>query len=205
MSPRRSHVGPGNHGVPSTTRPVEAAARLSPVSVTAAATALVAGIITGGVSYLQRSRAPVHNTPGTAAWWAHIALTAAAVWIIAACGHRRRHGPVSVPLLLTPLGISAAHRLGLTSRTAPVRALAVAPLIALLVYNAWRAAEQVLGGFDPHFTVDAWGGPTYLGAMYCHYLDLGLISATAALLIDRILLGHRTRQATSTTRTTVPA
>ena len=51
-----------------------------------------------------------------------------------------------------------------------------------------------------HFTANAWGGPTYLGAMYCHYLDLGLISAAAALLIDRLLAPHPL-QNTSTTRT----
>ncbi len=195
MSPRRSRAVPGNHGDLSTPRPAEAAARLSPASVTVAAVAVVAGFITGGVSYLHRSPAPVHNTAGTAAWGAHFALTAAAaVWIVAACRFRRRHGRVGVPLLLTPLGAGAAHRLGLTSRTSPGRTLAVAPLIALLVYNAWRVGEQVIGGVDPHFTADAWGGPTYLGAMYCHYLDVGLISAAAALLINRILLKPGTRQ-----------
>jgi len=193
MSQRESRAVPDNDGDLGTTRPGEAAARLSPASVTVAAAAVL-GIITSGVSYIHRPTAPVHHSAGTAAWWAHIALTAvAAVWIVAACRLRRRHGRVSVPLLLTPLGHSAARRLGLTSRTTPVRTLAVAPLIALLVYNAWRAGEQVIGGLDPHFTVDAWGGPTYLGAIYCHYLDVGLISAATALLIDRILLGHRTR------------
>jgi hypothetical protein len=37
-------------------------------------------------------------------------------------------------------------------------------------------------------TVGAWGGPTYLGAMACHYLDCFLLVAAAAWALDRILL-----------------
>jgi hypothetical protein len=45
----------------------------------------------------------------------------------------------------------------------------------------------VTGGLDPNFTVNAWGGPSYAGAMACHYLDLFLLAAGAAWLMDRIL------------------
>ena len=51
-----------------------------------------------------------------------------------------------------------------------------------------RAGARVLGGLDPNFTVNAWGGPTYLGAMTCHYLDCALICAASAWLASRILL-----------------
>ena len=44
------------------------------------------------------------------------------------------------------------------------------------------------GGLDPNFTVNAWGGPSYLGAMTCHYLDLVLMIAVAAWLLSKILL-----------------
>lgn len=40
---------------------------------------------------------------------------------------------------------------------------------------------------DPNFTVNAWGGPSYAGAMACHYLDLFLLAAGAAWLVDCIL------------------
>ena len=43
------------------------------------------------------------------------------------------------------------------------------------------------GGLDPNFTVNAWGGPSYAGALACHYLDLFLLAAGAAWLMDRIL------------------
>jgi hypothetical protein len=38
-----------------------------------------------------------------------------------------------------------------------------------------------------NFTVNARGGPSYAGALACHYLDLFLVAAGPAWLIDRIL------------------
>ena len=67
-------------------------------------------------------------------------------------------------------------------------AVAALPPLALIGYGFWRVGEQVTGGLDPNFTVNAWGGPTYLGAMACHYLDGGLIIAACAWLLDWILL-----------------
>ena len=52
---------------------------------------------------------------------------------------------------------------------------------------ASRIGEQVTGGLDPNFTVNAWGGPTYLGAMACHYLDAALMIAVSAWLLNMIL------------------
>jgi hypothetical protein len=37
-------------------------------------------------------------------------------------------------------------------------------------------------------TVNAWGGPSYLGAMACHYLDCFLMVAAATWVLNRILL-----------------
>ena len=65
---------------------------------------------------------------------------------------------------------------------------AALPPLAVIGYSFWRVGEQVTGGLDPNFTVNAWGGPTYLGAMACHYLDAALIIAVSAWLLDKILL-----------------
>ena len=52
-------------------------------------------------------------------------------------------------------------------------------------------------GLDPNFTVNAWGGPTYLGAMASHYLDLLVLMGAAAWMLHLILLPDpRTRQQT---------
>ncbi len=68
------------------------------------------------------------------------------------------------------------------------RTAAALPLLMVIAYSFWRIGEQLTGGLDPNFTVNAWGGPTYLGAMACHYLDGALIIAVSAWLLDKILL-----------------
>lgn len=51
----------------------------------------------------------------------------------------------------------------------------------------WRTGEQITGGLDPNVTVNAWGSPTCLGAMACHYLDGGLIVVACAWPMNWIL------------------
>jgi hypothetical protein len=50
---------------------------------------------------------------------------------------------------------------------------------------AWRRPG---GRLDPNQIVNAWGGPTYIGAMAAHYLDAGLVIAAAACVLNWILL-----------------
>lgn len=69
----------------------------------------------------------------------------------------------------------------------------------MLLYTPWRIGEQILAGLDPNFTVNAWGGPTYLGAMACHYLD-GILMAAAAASVLQLLLPRES----STDRAAVP-
>ena len=68
------------------------------------------------------------------------------------------------------------------------RAVATLPFTGLLIYCAWRIGEQITAGLDPNWTVNAWGGPSYFGAMACHYLDGLVLMGAAAWLLDRILL-----------------
>jgi len=97
------------------------------------------------------------------------------------------------PWLLSPLGKPAARRLARTIRTvrggpaASGRAVPSLALAGLFLYGFYRAGEQVTAGLDPNFTVNAWGGPTYLGAMACHYLDLLVLMGAAAWLLHLIL------------------
>jgi hypothetical protein len=73
------------------------------------------------------------------------------------------------------------------ARQASWRIAAAIPLLAVIGYCCWRVGEQVTAGLDPNFTANAWGGPTYLGAMACHYLDAALIIAASSWLLDKIL------------------
>jgi len=156
-----------------------------------AASAFCAGVVAGLISYLDRSPVREKFVPGSSAWWQHLGVAIAAIALLALgqWRHRRRFGPRSGrPWLLAPLGRAAARRFARTVSGAPGRVLLALPPAVLFVYGFWRAGKQVIGGLDPNFTVNAWGGPTYLGAMACHYLDCFALMGLAAWLLGQILL-----------------
>jgi hypothetical protein len=156
-----------------------------------AAAAFAAGVVAGLMRYLDRSPVRATFVPGSSAWWQHAGVAVVAIALLAAAQwrHRRRCGPRSGRLwLLAPLGKAAARRVARTVSGAPGRVLLALLPALLFSYGFWRAGEQVIGGLDPNFTVNAWGGPTYLGAMACHYLDGLALMGLAAWLIDKILL-----------------
>lgn len=169
---------------------IPAARHLSPFLSFSAAGLIGLGILTGLIAYLNRSPAREAHIPGTAAWPQHLILAAiaCALYAIARWRRARRPGRDGRLLLLTPLGRPAASRLRATMRPMTWRTAAALPPLALIAYGFWRTGEQITAGLDPNFTVNAWGGPTYLGAMACHYLDGGLIMAASALLLNWTLL-----------------
>jgi hypothetical protein len=167
-----------------------------PLTVLVAAL-FAAGVISGWFQYLDRSPVLGKHAPGTSAWWQHVAVAvlAGVLFGYARWRHLRRFGRGSGRLwLLAPLGKPAARRAArmvpgaLRGRRGFARALVALPPAGLFCYGFWRAGLQVTGGLDPNSTVNAWGGPTYLGAMACHYLDACVLMAAAAWLLDRILL-----------------
>lgn len=165
--------------------------QLSPWLSLCAAALAVAGIATGLVQYLHRSPVTEVHVPGTSAWGQQlvVAVVALVLYGVARWRHVRRFGRRSGRLLLlAPLGASAAARLTATMRQLSWRSAAALPPLALIGYSCWRVGEQVTGGLDPNFTVNAWGGPTYLGAMACHYLDISLGIGICAWLLHMILL-----------------
>jgi hypothetical protein len=165
--------------------------QISPPLTILAVAVFAGGVVSGLLTYLDRSPVRVKFVPGTSAWWQHLGV-AVAVSVLLAAGqwrHRRRFGPRSGRLwLLAPLGRAAARRVTGTASRAPGRALLALPPAVLFTYGFWRAGAQVIGGLDPNFTINAWGGPSYLGAMACHYLDGLALMGLAAWLIDKILL-----------------
>jgi len=165
--------------------------QISPRLAAAAVGLAALGIATGLIRYLERSPVREAHVPGTSAWVPQLiaAAVACALYGVARWRHERRFGRGSGRLLLlAPLSRSAAARLGATMRQLSWRSTAALPPLVAIAYSCWRAGEQVTGGLDPNFTVNAWGGPSYLGAMACHYLDIALIVGVSAWLLDLILL-----------------
>jgi len=154
----------------------------------------MAGVISGGVRYVNRSAIREPHSEGTAAWGIHLALAAITVVLLVAIRLRRRRRDDRGLLLLAPVGAQAGRRLHHTLCSSPVRTVVAAPAIGLLLYTEYRAGLQVLGGLDPNFTVNAWGGASYAGAMICHYLDLALMAAASGWQLHRILVPASPRQ-----------
>jgi hypothetical protein len=73
------------------------------------------------------------------------------------------------------------------SPTRIVRALLAVGLSILLMFNFVRAGMQIIGGLDPNFTVNAWGGPSYSGALLAHYLDGAYLFYVEALLLNLVI------------------
>jgi hypothetical protein len=170
-----------------------------PLSALAAALFAV-GVLLGWVAYLHRSPIVAAHVPGTSAWWQHGIVAAAGCVLLglARWRHVRKHGRGSGRLwLLAPLGQPAARRVARTVSAARGRALLMLGPAAVFGYCFYRAGRQITEALDPNNTVNAWGGPTYLGAMVCHYLDCSVAALVAALLLDRILLPDHSERRTA--------
>lgn len=153
---------------------------LSRPAVIAAAISTVAGLAGGVVTYLNRSEQLEPQVPGTEAWLAHlVVLAVVTVWLAVAC----RRSPLGWRVIFAPLGRPIAARIGATFGSgfgllSLLRSLAVAFFVLMEVFTAWRIGLQVFAGLDANFVRNAWGGPSYLGAMFCHYIDGALLYAT---------------------------
>lgn len=162
--------------------------QLSRPAVVTATVSVIAGLASGVARYLHRSDTLEPQIAGTEAWLPHLGVLAVVtVWFAVAS----RRSPLGWKVIFVPLGRPMAARIGATFRSgagvlALLRCLAVAFLVLLEVYMAWRIGLQVFAGLDPNFTRNAWGGPSYLGAMFCHYLDGALLYPICHVLLRRV-------------------
>jgi hypothetical protein len=174
--------------------------QLSEVSLIVLGVACFVGVAAGAVSYSNRSHVRKIHATGTNAIPVQLSLALVVVgFVVAAQLHRPRSGmPSARSLWLTSLSKNALTRVGDTIRFARgltlrnfVTILPAVFLLAVMVYCPFRMGQQVIGGLDPNSTVNAWGGPTYLGALLAHWLDSIVIFYGAALALDRLLVRKR--------------
>jgi hypothetical protein len=154
------------------------------------------GVVGGVVAYLQRSSVVEPHVAGSNAIAFHVAvaLIAASVAVVLPRVDTVRRVPY--PIWVAPFSRSALDRFRrtVTLRSGPspgrvVRALLAGLLTIALLSNFVRAGVQVVEGLDPNFTVNAWGGPSYLGAMLAHYLDGLVLFYLEALILNMVVLG----------------
>ncbi|MGX6607899.1 hypothetical protein ACWKSP_38105 [Micromonosporaceae bacterium Da 78-11] len=161
---------------------------LSRPAVVTATVSAIAGLATGVAVYLHRADQSEPHVAGTEAWLPHlVVLAVVATWFAVAS----RRSPSGWKVIFAPVGRPITARIRATFRSGfhpliLLRCLAVAFLVLLEVYMAWRIGEQVFAGLDPNFTSNAWGGPSYLGAMFCHYLDGALLYPICHLLLRSV-------------------
>jgi hypothetical protein len=158
---------------------------------------LLIGIAEGAVGYLRRSPVLERHVAGTNAITIHVVLgIAAAVTVISIQAWPwRRPSPRGRSPWAAPFSLDAMAGLGRTIRfdrglslANLARVVATAPLVLVLAYAPFRLGAQVIGGLDPNATVNAWGGPSYLGALLAHWLD-GIVGFyAAAFLLSRVLV-----------------
>ena len=172
--------------------------RPSRVTVTVFAALLAAGAAEGAAEYARRTPKIEQHMAGTNAITVHVVLAAVATAAVIAIQARRSRQPArqrGPSPWAAPFSATAASRFRRTLRLAAgpsrpnlARAAAAVPLVLVLIYTPFRMGMQITGGLDPNATVNAWGGPSYLGALLAHYLD-GIIGFyAAAFLLNRILL-----------------
>lgn len=171
-----------------TTPPGEPGWRLSRVVAGTAGGLASAGTVAGWAIYLNRGP-DLGPVPGTSSWLPHLVLAAVGALVLLLVVRRGRKGART---LLAPLGRPAAARLAATFHTSGrgrmLRRVASVPFVAIMAFSCWRAGIQVTAGLDPNFTGNAWGGPTYLGAMFCHYVDCAWMIGVSAALLNLLLV-----------------
>jgi hypothetical protein len=155
--------------------------QLSRPAVAVAVVSLAVGLLSGVRWYLGRSDQVERQVPGTEAWIPHaVVALVVAIWF----GVAALRSPLGLRVVFGPLGRPIAARIAATFRTMnPLRWLVVAFLVFFEAYLCWRIGEQVFAGLDPSFVHNAWGGPSYAGAMLCHYLDSALLLTICHVLI----------------------
>ncbi len=168
---------------------------LSRRTISACALLFVVGVLTGLVQYLQRSSVLEPHVPDSSAITVHIVMALIAVGLAIVVPRLRLVREASYPIWLAPFSRSGLDRFKRTVllRAGPTPTNVARAFVAIvfaigLLFNFFRAGLQIVGGLDQNFTVNAWGGPGYLGAMLAHYLDGVYLFYLEALLLKVVLL-----------------
>jgi len=155
----------------------------------------VLGAVAGLLELLTDSDQTSTGATVAIANWVHVGL--AVVLIVSLLVAYRRDRRWLVTFLVRPFtsegwaslrsGLTGLPRLLVGRRPAGRVTLVLCAFVtaAVLMLVTVRAGEQVFAAFDPDFTRDAWGGPSYLGASLAHWLDAACIFYAGAAVLTR--------------------
>jgi hypothetical protein len=175
--------------------------RRSRLSATVFGLLFAAGIAEGAEAYTRRTPGIERHAAGTNAITVHIVLAAAAATVVIAIQVRRsrqparRRGPSPWAV---PFSATAVSRLLRTLRFAAgpslanlARFITALVLVLVLLYAPFEMGAHTISDLNPNATVNAWGGPTYAGAVLAHWLDGVAGFYAAAFLLSRLVTGFR--------------
>jgi hypothetical protein len=174
--------------------------RLSGPIVAGLSAAFLFGIAEGAVSYAHRSPVMKPHVSGTNAITVHVVLAAVAALVVIVIQVRRsrRHLQGTPSPWAAPFSATAWARVRRTLRLADgasvqnlARIIVMVALALLALYAPWRIGAEITGGLDPNATVNAWGGPTYAGALLAHSLDAVVGFYAVSFLLGRLLAPAR--------------
>lgn len=184
--------------------------RFSLPLVTATVVLFLGGVVVGSVTPRPTLTVPTHQ-PELNAWPAHLAVTVLVVAVLTGWAWwDRRRGRRLDPF--TPWRRTASARLRATlirigrgdlggRLLAVLRTLVMILALVVIAFTLFRMGFQVSFTRDPAQTVNAWGGPTYLGAYYAHAIDAVLTALVAGFVVRAVTLagtagaGRRRRRA----------
>jgi hypothetical protein len=186
--------------------------RLCRSAILGFSTLLIIGTIAGLIELIT-DRDDTSSGAGVAvANWVHVGIAAVSIGVAAVARRRdperlRRFirapfttdgwrrllaATFALPRWLLDLALTLVGRGPRGSRIRRVIAgLPLAICLSAVAAGVWsvplRAGEQIFAGFDPDFTRDAWGGPTYLGAAMAHWMDGALLFYVGAAVVASVL------------------
>jgi hypothetical protein len=184
--------GTSRRATPASPKSQHPPTRISRLSVPAFVTAFLIGLASGAVSYAHRSPVIEQRTVNATANEIEIgvAIVAAAIVVAIQLWRSRNPGRRGPSPWLAPFSARAAARVSGAFRSsaggATLRALPAVLLILVMLYMPWRMGSVLTGALDPNAVVNAWGGPTFTGAVLAHWMDAIIAFYAAAFLLGRL-------------------
>ena len=169
--------------------------KLSRTTLNVFAFLLVAGLGFGAYRYSHRPATFPPNDPANNAILVHLIIAACVVLTVAAIQLYRKRKRLS-NIWLAPFSQNALQRFKATILPKPVTVLSIIraalclPLLIVILFEPFRMGAQIIGALDPSEPANAWGGPSYAGAMAAHYMDCLIFIYVSALILHWIMARH---------------
>lgn len=132
------------------------------------------------------------NIPANNAIPIHLAIAACTLITIIAIQLYRTRRQLST-IWVAPFSRHAAQRLkatllpGRITILSILRAIICLPFLVVIAFVPFRIGAQFGGVLDPTLPLNAWGGPSYLGATLAHAMDELIFLYIAALVLHGIM------------------